>query len=297
METPPICDYEGSDYQATFWEHGERDYEDAVEAVALRRLLPPGGQRMLELGAGAGRNTARYTGFEQVTLLDYSRSQLEQAHQRLGENPHYRYVVANIYHLPFTPGLFDAATLIRTLHHLSEPRRALEQIRTALQPGASFILEFANKQNLKAILRFALRQQSWNPFSPEPIEFAPLNYDFHPATVRAWLRSSGFAIQRQLSVSHLRMGFLKRALPLRWLVAWDSLFQWTGEFWQYTPSIFICSRAMGTLPGLATPGSFFRCPACGQELPDTPPLITCESCGQKYPVEGGIYDFRITAYE
>jgi hypothetical protein len=29
-------------------------------------------------------------------------------------------------------GLFDAATMIRTLHHMVEPRRALEQVRRVL---------------------------------------------------------------------------------------------------------------------------------------------------------------------
>jgi hypothetical protein len=32
---PPICDYEGSDYQTSFWEEGERAYEDRVEEIAL----------------------------------------------------------------------------------------------------------------------------------------------------------------------------------------------------------------------------------------------------------------------
>ena len=64
METPPICSYEGSDYQTSFWDQGGREYEDAVEAIALQRLLPKSGRHMLELGAGAGRNTPRYAGFE-----------------------------------------------------------------------------------------------------------------------------------------------------------------------------------------------------------------------------------------
>jgi len=51
--TPPVCSYEGSDYQRTFWEAGERQYEDAVEAIALKRLLPQHGYLLLELGAGA----------------------------------------------------------------------------------------------------------------------------------------------------------------------------------------------------------------------------------------------------
>ena len=86
MTTPPVCNYEGSDYQTSFWDQGGRAYEDACEAVALRRMLPPAGKHLLELGAGAGRNTPRYAGYEQVTLLDYSHTQLEQARQRLGDD-------------------------------------------------------------------------------------------------------------------------------------------------------------------------------------------------------------------
>jgi hypothetical protein len=69
-DRPPVIDYEGSDYQTSFWELGGRAYEDQVEAVALQRLLPETGKLLLELGAGAGRNTPRYQGFERVVLLD-----------------------------------------------------------------------------------------------------------------------------------------------------------------------------------------------------------------------------------
>ena len=83
-EKPPVCNYEGSDYQTSFWEEGGRAYEDACEKVVLRRLLPAGGRLMLELGAGAGRNTKRYEGFEQVVLLDYSRTQLNRGNSTWG---------------------------------------------------------------------------------------------------------------------------------------------------------------------------------------------------------------------
>lgn len=293
MTTPPICSYEGSDYQTSFWENANRRYEDAVEGVALRRLLPSSGRLLLELGAGAGRNTPRYQGYQQVVLLDYSRTQLEQAAQRLGPGDRYRYVAADIYHLPFVDGLFDGATMIRTLHHMADARAALAQVRQVLQPNAAFILEFANKQNLKAVLRYALRRQSWSPFSPEPVEFAPLNFDFHPGTVRSWLRSCQFSIERQLTVSHFRFGPFKRYLPLRLLVWMDSMAQLTGNAWQLSPSVFTRARAVGSTP-LAAPETFFRCPACGAPLEDTPPEITCPACSRHYPVAGGIYDFRLT---
>src|SRR5690349_5641018 len=119
-DQPPVCDYEGSDYQARFWETGQRTYEDQTEARALRALLPPHGHLLLEIGAGAGRNTPRYAGFERIVLFDYSRTQLEQAQARLGQSERYLYVVGDVYHLPFVPGLFDAATLIRVIHHLAD---------------------------------------------------------------------------------------------------------------------------------------------------------------------------------
>ena len=293
-DTPPICDYEGSDYQTSFWEQGNRAYEDAAEAVAIRRLMPAQGRLLLELGAGAGRNTSRYPGYEQIVLVDYSRTQLEQAQARLGTGARYRYVAADIYHLPFVPGLFDGATMIRTLHHLAEPRQALEGVRRVVQPRGTFLLEFANKRNLQAILRYIFRRQGWNPFTPEPVEFAPLNYDFHPATVRTWLKLSGFAVERQLTVSHFRAGFFKKVLPLKLLVWMDSLAQRTGDLWQLSPSVFVRTRALGDSPAPAAEGAFFRCPACGYgPLADTPPEIRCPACNWVFPVVDGIYDFRL----
>jgi ubiquinone/menaquinone biosynthesis C-methylase UbiE len=291
-ERPPVCNYEGSDYQASFWEQGGRSYEDAVEAVALHRLLPKNGYLLLELGAGAGRNTPRYAGFDRIVLLDYSLTQLQQAVQRLGHSPRYIYVAADIYRLPFVTGLFDAATMIRTLHHMADAPLALRQVRRALQPGAAFILEYASKLNLKAILRYALRRQRWSPFSQEPVEFTSLNYDFHPQAVRQWLGECGFDRQRQLTVSHFRLGLLKRFLPLRLLVWLDSLAQLTGDWWQLTPSVFTLSRAAGETP-TASPGAFFQCPACGEpKLLEQVAALQCPSCGKTWPVVDGIYDFR-----
>lgn len=291
-EQPPICDYEGSDYQTSFWEQGDRDYEDQVEAIALNRLLPQSGSFMLEIGAGAGRNTPRYHGYERVALVDYSRTQLQQAQQRLGKNNRYFYIAADVYQLPFVPGTFDGGTMIRTLHHMAEPQRALEQVRLALQPGASFILEYANKHNLKAILRYILQRQSWSPFSPEAIEFADLNFNFHPKSIRSWLEKFGFNIERQLTVSHFRLGTLKRTIPLTVLVKLDSILQLTGNWWQVSPSVFVLAKTIGETP-IAPPSALFRCLACGNSpLEQINNSIACPACGQQWTFEEGIYDFR-----
>ena len=292
MQTPPVCNYEGSDYQTSFWEKGGRDYEDGCEAVALKRLLPAAGSRLLELGAGAGRNTSRYSGYAQVTLLDFSRTQLEQAKARLGTGERYRYIAADIYRLPFVKGLFDGATMIRTLHHMAEPALALAQVRRVLEPEATFILEYANKRNLKSILRYLLGRQKWSPYTREAVEYIPLNFDFHPAAIRDWMDGAGFILERALTVSHFRVSFLKKTLPVRLLVAVDALLQPTGGLFQLTPSVFLRARALKT--GVKAPqGAFFACPACAAPLDDTPPLIPCPACEKQYPVIADIYDLRL----
>jgi SAM-dependent methyltransferase len=296
MPNPPVCNYEGSDYQTSFWDKGGREYEDRTEAIALKRLLPKSGKLLLELGAGAGRNTPRYAGFERIVLLDYSCTQLEQAQQRLGASDKYIYVAADAYRLPFVDGLFDAATMIRTLHHMADAPKALGQVRNVLQSNGVFILEYANKLNLKAILRYLLGKQKWSPFTLEPVEFAKLNFDFHPGAIRAWMKALGFKVEGTLALSHFRVGFLKRFIPTGVLVFLDSLLQWTGALWQLTPSVFIKSRLGRQGLAMGIPSNvllFFKCPACGHSpLEDKKGWLACPNCKSNWAFKDGIYDFR-----
>lgn len=303
--TPPVCNYEGSDYQTSFWDKGGREYEDRTEAIALKRLLPQRGRLLLELGAGAGRNTPRYVGFNRIVLLDYSRTQLEQAQQRLGASDKYVFVAADVYRLPFVDGLFDAATMIRVLHHMADAPKALGQVKNVLGANGVFILEFANKLNLKAILRYWLGKQQWNPFTREPVEFVKLNFDFHPKAIRQWLTGLGFSIEKTLTLSHFRMGLLKRIIPTGILVFFDSILQWTGAFIQVTPSVFVKANLVGRdgIPPYGQDGiplygqdgilSYFKCPDCGRHpLSDKSEYLECGNCKKRWGVKDGIYDFR-----
>jgi ubiquinone/menaquinone biosynthesis C-methylase UbiE len=289
---PRVCDYEGSDYQSRFWDQGNRAYEDRVEAIALKRLLPSGGRLMLEVGAGAGRNTPRYHGFDRVVLMDYSLTQLQQAQERLGRGDRYIYVAADVYRLPFVPGLFDAATMIRVLHHMADAPLALAQIREVLQENAIFILEYANKQNLKAILRYVFRRQEWSPFTLEPVEFVELNFDFHPKSVHKWLNTLNFQVRRELAVSYFRLDLIKRLVPLKILVGLDSLLQPTGNLIQLSPSVFVRAQAVGGTAAVKD-DAFFRCPECKHALPGMGnDALECGVCGSRWAIQDRIYNFR-----
>ncbi len=289
-QRPPICDYEGSNYRTEFWEGRGRGYEDRVERIALERLLPHGGRRMLEVGAGFGRLTSEYDAFGQVVLLDYSLSQLQYAQENLGRSARYVYVAADAYHLPFHPGVFDAATMVRVIHHMSNVEAALAQVRRVLVPSGVFILEHANKRNLKAMVRHALKKQSWSPYDMTPVEFVELNFDFHPEFIRRELQRAGFDIQERLPVSLFRMEQVKEVVPLDILTKLDGLFQSSGLL--YTPSIFVRSVAVGSSPNNLGRDMLFACPECGGELSRRGDTITCLNDGLRWAIRDGIYDFK-----
>lgn len=294
-----ICDYEDSDYRTRFWEDQGREYEDAVERLAIRRLLPSTGQLLMDIGAGYGRLADLYSGHRHVVLLDYSRSQLADARSRWGDDPRFLFVAADFYRMPFVPGLFDTITQIRVIHHAVDVPAVFAQIRRVLRPVGTYVLEFANKQNLKAIGRYFLQRQTWSPFDHRPVEFAELNFDFHPAWMGHQLTASGFCPGRVLTVSHFRMPLLKRMVPTHWLVTLDGWAQLTGRRWQLSPSVFIRSRATASGPTASVEGSFFACPDCRTPLPMPDDLwmpvdqdLNCPSCRRTWTVRDGIYNFK-----
>lgn len=286
-----ICDYEGTSYYARFWEGKGREYEDLAERIAIRKLLPARGDRLLEVGAGFGRLADLYQGYDQVILLDYAISGLREAQERLGKSDRYLYVAADLYRLPLAPDSCDTAVTVRVLHHVADVPAALRQIAGVVRPGGTYLLEYANKRNLKAIARYLLRRQRWSPFALEPYEFARLNFDFHPDWIAQELLRAGFSVEAALAVSHFRVPILKRIIPPRALAAADGIFQGAGAAWKLTPSVFLRTRTAGQ--GVAPKGSLFRCPTChGLTLKEAPEALTCAGCGAVWGILDGIYDFK-----
>jgi SAM-dependent methyltransferase len=292
----PVCDYEGSRYRTQFWTK-EREYEDRAERIALCKLLPPHGERLIEVGAGAGRLADLYLGYDQIVLMDYARSTLiearEQIARRFPDHAHrFVLVAADLYALPFVDGLFDTVTMVRVMHHVTDVPAALAGIAALLKPGATFVLEFANKRNLKAVLRYLIRRQSWSPFAHRPYEFAALNFDFHPAWMDARLREAGLSVKKTLCVSYFRWALLKRLIPAQTLAAADGALQGIGAAWKLAPSVFVRAQAPST-NRIAPPDALFRCPACrGERMTESPDGMTCNQCGRVWPVREGIFEFK-----
>lgn len=290
---PRICDYGDSTYRQDFWEGQGRDYEDAVERRVLRQLLPANGSRLLEVGAGFGRITDEYRMFREVALLDYSLEQLQYARSKFGDDG-YIYVAADAYRMPFQAGAFDAATMIRVIHHFENVPAILGQIRMVLRDDGSFILEYANKRNLKAMLRHLFSLNAWNPYTLDPIEFVELNFNFHPDYMERQVAELDFDLRRTVPVSWFRLGLFKRALPTRLLAGLDSLLQRSG--WTISPSIILELQLTGASDNQgplrpSDPLDIMRCPlSCSAIRRDGDVLVS--DSGIRWGIHEGVYDFR-----
>jgi SAM-dependent methyltransferase len=217
---------------------------------------------------------------------------LEYARKRLGDE-RFLYVAADIYRLPLVTNAVDVAVMVRVLHHIADVPAALAQVRRALCPQSTFILEFANKRHLKNILRF-LVGRGVNPFQRQPYEFAPLHYDFHPAWVERRLQKAGFCAQERLSVSLLRADLFKRIFSPSFLVSIDEVLQGIAAPLALGPSMFL--RAGLEKAGachLADEEALFRCPRCEfGPLEYVEKGMLCPHCGTVWPIENGVYVFK-----
>ena len=148
-----------------------REYEDLAERIALRKLLPPRGGASIEFGAGFGRLADLYDGYEQVILLDYARSGLQEAQERLGRP------VAFSMSRPISiicplPRVCDTAVTVRVLHHIADVPAALLHIAAMLRTGRRLCAGVRQQAQSQGHYPLSGSAVSAGRRSPEPYEFA-----------------------------------------------------------------------------------------------------------------------------
>lgn len=103
----------------------------------LPQLLP--GWRVLDAGCGPGSITlglARKVAPGRVIGIDIEESQFAKAREQARqEGLDIEFKTANISHLPFGDGYFDAVFSHAVLQHLTEPEAGLAELRRVLKPG------------------------------------------------------------------------------------------------------------------------------------------------------------------
>lgn len=107
-------------------------------AFLLPHLSP--GMSIIDCGCGPGSITvglAEIVAPGQVIGLDIEPRQLEAAQRLATERatPNVRFEPGSVYELPFPDATFDVAVAHFVLEHVSDPLRALREIRRVLRPG------------------------------------------------------------------------------------------------------------------------------------------------------------------
>lgn len=248
-----MAPYDDYDYPK-YWDG--RHYEHLSEVIVLKDFFRKVGKNknIIDVGGGYGRLVKEYINFAQkVTLVDPSNSLLVRAKKFLGGTSKVNFIRSTIQDLAqkVDKKNFDVFMLIRVMHHIKDPKEAIEVAAKRLPSGGYFIVEFANKLHGKAILKNFLSGNITFPLEIFPIDKRSkknikqksiLFLNHHPDVIEKTLRDFGFKIITKRSVSNIRSKFIKQHLPLRILMKLEGWLQKPLAKLNFGPSIFILAK-------------------------------------------------------
>ncbi len=224
-----------------------REYEHAAEGIALKRLLRGRHfKHAVDVGGGYGRLSRFLTTFaDKVTLAEPSQQQLDIARIYLKDTPEVEQKKLQAADLKIPAASVDLVLVVRVLHHLPDPSAEFREIARVLEPGGTFILEFANDAHFLNRVRYAVKGKRV-PKKPVDIssqaskkagEIAFVNH--HPKTIIKLLNAADFEVDAVLSGSNLRLPVLKRLLGKNIRVGLEKLLQPMLAPLYFGPSVWL----------------------------------------------------------
>ncbi len=173
-------------------------WADRQESDVIFRLLAlQPGERLLDLGTGTGRYAVEAAARGAwVVGVDASPAMLAVARERLRASGRpVQLVRADLAHLPFPDGAYDAAVAVTSLCFVDNPVAVLREVRRVLTPGGRLVLGELNRWSVWAALR---RLKGL----VRPTVFRSAH--FHSIReLYALLRSAGFTVREWHGLLHL----------------------------------------------------------------------------------------------
>ena len=296
-----VTDYTGYDFEG-LW--SERSKVSEVErAILARSLADVDGRRLLEVGAGFGRLSGCLAaeGGELVSV-DFDASALARIPSPDERRPGIVRVAANLYHLPFRDGSFTAASMIRVLHHLTDPIAAFREVARVLRDEGRLVVSYAPRPSLGTLVsdvRRALRPEENEPFRSatfsrrSTVELARTPF---PVVVGSrssfgrWARRAGFEVESE-KVAGLEEYRILRTLPSGQFVRWADAFARAPGF----PVRFARLRLHRSerIPFLRS-SEIFACPRCRSPLSVSSGegVLRCAECSFAVIRRGNVVDLR-----
>ena len=305
-----ISDYDKFDYNyKTYWEN--RKYEDKAEKIALEKYLQDmNGSIFVDIGGSFGRNLEiYYKKYSIPIILDYSIKTLQKNSKTLLKKyPEVKLIAANAYKMPFKNETVDASLIVRVLHHLEDQNGILKEIDRITQKDGFFILEYANKMHIKAILKwiFTLKFKNFShaPYQqPNQENFegtkkgqTTIFLNYHPKYIKKLLQQNNFLIAKKTNCSFLRMRFFKKNFALKTLVDFESFLQKCASWTNFAPSIILKTRKnldSSTRTNIESFEDVLCCPDCKDNLYIKKCTATCKGCKKTFKNKSGVWDFRV----
>ena len=284
-----VQDYDSIKYDyREYWK--DREYENISERNAISHLLGSG-NIFIDIGGGYGRLSDLYREkYKQGILFDYSLKNLQNA--KVEGN--IIKVCGDVYNLPFKDHSIDSGMMIRVLHHIEDPQKAISEISRVI--SNNFILEFANKNHFLARIKhrkdkdFLLKDVFEIPHNKDSQGFITsqifLNFRFE--YIRKIVLENGFSIQKLLSVSNFRQRTIKKIIPLKVLIFIENIFHSFFSKMLFGPSIFLELKS-----NIINDSKFINiediliCPKCRNGIKNG----SCINCKKNY-LKNSIYNFK-----
>ncbi|MBN9613628.1 MAG: class I SAM-dependent methyltransferase [Actinobacteria bacterium] len=199
--------------------------------IAMTRALQPRkGMRVLDLAAGTGTASAAIAAHgAHVTAADFSEGMLEVGRERNAGNALIDFVFADATDLPFADDSFDAATISFGLRNVTDPRRAIAEMRRVVKPGGRIVIcEFSQPTSaIRAPYSWYSRHLlpriagAMNRSAEEAYRYLNESIEQWPAQeqLAGWLREAGLerVAYRNLTLGivALHRGFVPRQLDAK----------------------------------------------------------------------------------
>lgn len=248
--------YDTYDYPA-YWEG--RDYEHQSELLVMQSFLsqiPHRIKRALEIGGGYGRLVPSYLyRSEKVILTDPSAKLLSVARKGI-HSKKVLFLQSKVENIAqrITRKSVDLIVIVRVLHHISDIDQAFHALSKVSKDNGYLIMEFANKMHAKAAftelckgnLTFPLDIFPRDLRSKKAVKKKTLPFiNYHPDDIAAKLSEYGFKILDVRSVSNVRNSFIKKTLPMEFLLFLERHLQKPFARFYFGPSIFILAQKVG----------------------------------------------------
>jgi ubiquinone/menaquinone biosynthesis C-methylase UbiE len=308
-----VIDYDrgGYDYR-DYWKR--RHYEDWAESRVLTRVMEEFGypQWFADFGGGFGRNAAHYRHrANHSVIFDYSAGNLTRAGELLAPDVaagRLHLVRGTITALPFVDGAFEAAMVVRVLHHLPDADQTLTEMGRTIQK--SWLLDVPIKHHALGRLRSLLCGRRREMSSPEPLVRGSTEHPFRAyrlPVIRQRLNDSGWRSDLVASVNNFRRWdqncprpFVAALLPF--VQAMEIAVQRTGRGWWGPSQFLVATRQRAARPRLMpTPGAVspnvaelarrMVCPACRGGLGWAQDQARCARCRRTYRRKRAFWDF------